>query len=141
VRCGDGLIARLVAALIGFPRAGADVPLRVAIVPERDGERWTREFDGKAFSSVLRPGVGRNESLLLERFGMIEIALALVVDGPRLLFIPRRWSGLGIPLPRFLLPVGTTFECERNGRFAFDVEIGAPVVGLIVAYRGQLDPA
>jgi len=115
--------------------------LRVAIAPRRDGERWTREFEGKAFSSVLRPGGGRNEDLLLERFGMIEIALALVVDGGRLMFVPRRWSCLGIPLPRFILPVGTTYECERDGRLAFDVEIGAPIIGLIVAYRGELDPA
>lgn len=140
VRRGEGLIARLAAALIGFPQAGADVPVRVTIAPEHDGERWTREFEGKVFSSVLRPGVGPTEGHLLERFGIIEIALALVADGDRLLFVPRRWTCLGIPLPRFLLPVGTTYECERDGRFAFDVEIGAPGVGLIVAYRGALDP-
>jgi len=78
---------------------------------------------------------------LLERFGIIEIALALVVDGGRLFLVPRRWNCLGIPLPRWLLLVGTSYECEIDGRFAFDVEIGAPVVGLIVAYRGELDPA
>lgn len=88
---------------------------------------------------MLRPGTGRHEHLLLERFGLVEIALALVVEDGRLYLVPRRWSCLGVPLPRALLPVGTSFECEREGRFAFDVEIGAPLVGLIVAYRGTLE--
>jgi hypothetical protein len=140
VRRGRGAIARLVGALIGFPREGDDVPLRVTLTPEDDGERWTRDFAGKVFASVLRAGAGRNEHLLIERFGMIEIALALVVEDGRLYLIPRRWSFLGFRLPVALLPVGTSFECERDGRFAFDVEIGAPVVGSIVAYRGTLEP-
>jgi hypothetical protein len=135
VRRGRGLLARLVAAVIGFPAAGDDVPLRVTVTPEADGERWTRDFAGKTFSSRLRPGTGRNEHLMLERFGLIEVALALVVEDGRLCLIPRRWACLGIPLPMALLPVGTSFECEREGRFGFDVEIGP-----IVAYKGVLDP-
>lgn len=141
VRRGRGMIARFVGALIGFPRAGEDVPLRVSLTPDGTGERWTRDFGGKRFASVLRPGTGRNEYLLLERFGIVEIALALVVEDGRLYLVPRRWSCLGIRLPVSLLPVGTSFECEREARFAFDVEIGAPLVGLIVAYRGTLEPA
>jgi hypothetical protein len=47
---------------------------------------------------------------------------------------------LGIPLPRFLLPEGESFETERNGKFCFDVEIAAPLIGLIVSYKGQLTP-
>ena len=45
---------------------------------------------------------------VLERFGAIDVALALVVDGDRLTLVPRRWSCLGIPLPNALLPKGTT---------------------------------
>ena len=82
----------------------------------------------------------RNEALLVERFGWISVALALVVEGERLLLIPRRWSCLGLPLPRRLLPKGTSFETEVDGRFVFNVEIAAPGVGLIVNYRGWLQP-
>ena len=64
----------------------------------------------------------------------------LVLEDGRLYLIPRRWACLGIPLPMALLPVGTSFEHERDGRFGFDVEIGAPLIGLIVAYKGELDP-
>ena len=140
VRSGRGVIARLVGALVGFPRAADEVPLCVTLAPHGEGERWTRDFAGRTFSSVLRAGTGKNEYLLLERFGIVEIALALVVEAGRLYLVPRRWSCLGVRLPGALLPVGTSFECEREGRFAFDVEIGAPLVGLIAAYRGTLEP-
>ena len=69
------------------------------------------------------------------------VSLALVVEDRKLLLVPRRWSLLGIPLPRTLLPNGTGFETEEDGRFRFDVEIAAPAIGLIVAYKGSLEPA
>ena len=43
-------------------------------------------------------------------------------------------------MPRFLLPTGECFETERDENFAFDITIRAPLVGLIVAYRGTLQP-
>lgn len=138
VRRGTGLVARLVSAVLGFPRAGTDVPLTVTVTPDGDGERWTRDFAGRRFASVLRPGRGDDAGLLIERFGAVSIALALTIENGRLYLIPRRWSALGVPLPRFLLPIGDSFEHEVDGRFAFDVEIGAPLVGRIVAYRGTL---
>ena len=140
VRRGGGLAARAVCRLVGFPDAGTGVPLTVTLAPEGDGERWTRVFAGKTFTSLQRPGSGRTEHLLLERFGPIEIALALVVEDGCLFLVPRRWTFLGIPLPKALLPGGTSFESDRGGRFGFDVEIAAPLVGLIVGYRGTLEP-
>jgi hypothetical protein len=140
VRRGRGLAARTVCRLVGFPAAGTGVPLTVILAPDGSGERWTRTFAGKTFASLQRPGSGRNAYLLLERFGPIEVALALVVENGRLYLVPRRWSLAGIPLPRPLLPNGASFECERDGRFGFDVEIIAPLIGLIVGYRGTLEP-
>lgn len=140
VRRGTGVLSRLVGAMFGFPPAGVEVPVRVAFVPERGGEVWTRDFGGRRFRSWQRRGQGRNEHLLVERFGIIDVALALVVEDDRLHLVARRWSCLGIALPTALLPGGRTFETERDGRFAFDVEITAPLVGLIVAYRGTLQP-
>lgn len=57
-----------------------------------------------------------------------------------MLLVPRQWSFLGLPMPRLLLPKGTSFETERDGDFAFDVEIALPLIGRIVAYRGILQP-
>lgn len=140
VRRGDGTMAKAIAWIIGFPKASAEVPVSVVLTPEGHGERWTRNFDGKVFSSYQECGTGKNDCLMIERFGIISVALALVVENDRLYLIPRRWSCLGVPLPGFLLPKGQAFETERDGHFCFDVEIAAPVVGLIVAYKGELQP-
>ncbi|MDR6265892.1 DUF4166 domain-containing protein [Roseobacter sp. N2S] len=138
VRRGTNWIARAIAAVIGFPKAAPDVPVTVTLSPLAKGELWTRNFGGKIFSSTQHKGSGKNEYLLVETFGILSVALALVVDGNRLFLIPRRWSCLGIPLPRALLPSGQSFETTRNGNFCFDVEITAPLIGRIVAYRGEL---
>jgi len=66
--------------------------------------------------------------------------MALVWDGERLSLILRRWSFLGIPLPMWLCPKSVAHELVESGRFAFHVEIGHPLVGLIVRYRGWLAP-
>lgn len=141
VRRGAGLLARIVAAIIGFPKAATRVPVTVAFTPEKGGECWTRDFGGKRFASLQSRGAGRNDYLLVERFGPLSFAMALVVEEDRLHLVPRRWSALGIPMPRWLMPHGSSFEAEIDGAFCFDVEIAAPLVGLIVAYRGSLEPA
>jgi len=140
VQRGRGLLSRLLGVVFGFPAAGEQVPVSVAFAPEAGGERWTRTFAGRCFSSLQTEGRGRNEALLVERFGAVSVALAIVVDGSRLQLVPRRWSLMGIPLPRALLPGDDSFEYEVDGRFVFDVEIGAPWVGRIVHYRGTLKP-
>ncbi|WP_369040262.1 SDR family oxidoreductase [Stenotrophomonas maltophilia] len=140
VERGSGLLSRLLGKVFGFPAAGEDVPVSVEFAPEAGGERWTRTFAGRRFSSLQTEGTGRNEALLVERFGRVSVALALLVEGGHLQLVPRRWSLLGIPLPRCLLPGDNSFESEVDGQFVFDVEIGAPLVGRVVHYRGMLRP-
>ncbi len=138
VQRGKGFIARIIAKTIGFPPAGNNVPLRVTLTPSGDKEIWQREFSGKKFRSVQWPGKDRNQHLMLEKFGPITVAMALVLKNNRLQLIPRRWFFLGLPLPKFLLPAGDTFETEQDGKFRFHVTIKAPLIGLIVAYQGWL---
>lgn len=140
VRRGRNPLARIVARAIGFPPAADRIPVRVDFSPDGDGELWQRTFGTRRFRSHQRAGTGRNARLLVERFGPISVALALVVRGDRLCLVPRRWSMLGVPLPKALLPRGSTFETDQDGRFRFEVEIAAPLVGLIVGYRGTLEP-
>ena len=66
--------------------------------------------------------------------------MALVVEAGRLHLVPRRWTLFGIPMPRRLMPGGPSFEEEVGGVFRFNVEIRVPVFGLLVAYRGRLQP-
>jgi hypothetical protein len=140
VRRGRGLLARLVAAVIGFPPAGSGVPVSVTFSPEGKGERWERNFGGRRFSSLQYCGTGRDQYLLVERFGIAAFGLALVVENERLFLIPRRWTLLGIPMPKSFIPGGASFETEEDGRFHFNVEIRVPLAGLVVAYRGMLEP-
>ena len=76
----------------------------------------------------------------MEKFGLVGVSLALVLESGNLYLIPRRWTFLGMPLPNALLPSGDSFETEKNGDFRFDVTIKAPIFGLIAAYKGWLRP-
>ncbi|HQZ14101.1 MAG TPA: DUF4166 domain-containing protein, partial [Devosia sp.] len=44
-----------------------------------------------------------------------------------------------VPIPRMLLPrIRATERVDAEGRHVFDVEIGLPVLGRLVAYNGWL---
>jgi Domain of unknown function (DUF4166) len=66
--------------------------------------------------------------------------LALVVQGERLRLVFRRWSFAGLPLPAAWAPRSQAYEFAANGRFNFHVEIAHPLMGLILRYRGWLEP-
>ncbi|MGO4337984.1 DUF4166 domain-containing protein [Labrys sp. KB_33_2] len=142
VERGKGLLSRLVGALVGFPEAGADVPVRVSFEIGRSQgssqEIWRREFAGRRFRSVQTAGRGRSAGLIDERFGPFSFGLALLAEDGTLKLVVRNWRFLGLPLPRFLAPYGNSFESAEDGRFNFHVEIAHPLLGLIVRYKGWL---
>lgn len=137
---GRNPLARLVAGLFGFPPAARDVPVRVVFTPGAAGEHWRRDFGGRRFSSHQRAGTGRFAYLLAERFGPFEFGLALVADGECLRLVQRGWTAFGLPMPRWLMPGGEACESVEDGRFRFHVEIRLPLAGLVVRYRGWLEP-
>jgi hypothetical protein len=137
---GTGLLAALVARLMRFPPAGRDIPLTVTFHVRDGEEHWRRAFGNAVFASVQARGRGRYERLLCERFGPLTVGMALVVEGDRLRLVLRRWSVLGLPLPRSWAPQGDVHESAEDGRFNFHVEICHPLLGLIVRYRGWLNP-
>ena len=139
LRVGNNLFTKIIAKAIGFPRHEGSSSVSVTFTPEGDGQWWERNFGGQKFRSYQYAGKGRNQHLLVERFGPIAIGLALVIQEGRLHLTPRRWEIFGIAMPRFLLPKGDSFECENErGDFQFNVTISAPIIGLIVAYKGWL---
>lgn len=141
VERGGGILSRLAARMAGFPPAAADVPVKVRFVIDWQGETWTRTFGTHGFSSRQFAGRSRSERLLCERFGPLTFAMALVAGEDRLSLVLRRWSFLGLPLPMWLCPRSNAYETVEDGRFRFHVGISHPVVGLIVRYRGWLEPA
>jgi len=138
---GRGLLARIIARVMGFPPAGMDVPVTVTMTRSGDSEIWQRDFAGHRFASTQYLGTGRNEGLLVERFGPMAFAMAVVVEDGRLSLIQRQGSAFGAPLPRWLLPTGEAYEHDADGRFNFHVDIALPLAGRVVGYRGWLKPA
>ena len=132
---GKHPLARLVAALVGFPPAGAH-RLHVCF-QEREGvETWTRDFSGRLFSSRLSLRAGR----LTERFGPFAFAFDLPSDPDGLEMVISRWWLRPLPLPLILAPRSRAREWEEDGRFHFDVPIALPLIGDVVRYRGWLVP-
>ncbi len=138
VERGTSLPARLIAFVMGFPPAGKDIPVTVSFRAREGRERWHRTFAGHSFASTQEEGRGRFERLICERFGPLVFGMALVCESDRLRLVLRRWSMFGIPLPLFLAPRSNAYEFARDGRFHFHVEIGHPLAGPIVSYRGWL---
>ncbi|MEM7317545.1 MAG: DUF4166 domain-containing protein [Pseudomonadota bacterium] len=136
---GTGVIARLAAALFGFPAEADNVPISVTKMRKGDAEIWQRNFDGRHFSSQMTASTLPGH--MCERFWPFTFELALdVKDGQIHLPVRRGWC-LGIPVPKALLPVSISREYDLDGLFHFDVTLNAPLGGgLIVRYRGNLTP-
>ena len=137
VERGEGLPARLVAAIVGFPPASDDVQVEVTFERRGDAEVWRRDFGGRAFQSTQEIGPERG---LVERFGPAAFAMTLSWDGRRLNLGLNGWRLLGIPMPAWSAPVSTAWEAVEDDRFRFFVEISHPFTGLIVRYQGWLAP-
>jgi len=111
----------------------------VTITPTSTGEVWERNFGGRKFKSRLVPGKGKNEHLMMEHFGPLKFALALVTEKDRLYFVPRRWFFLGIPMPKIFIPGGETYETVTDGKFEFNVDLRVPLIGRVAKYQGWLE--
>jgi hypothetical protein len=138
VERGNGIIARLVAAAMGFPPAGVDVPVVVDFRRENCREIWRRNFAGSEFASIQEGGQGGFDRLLVERFGPAAFGFALVVEAGKLRLLLRRWSLFGLAMPLALAPACDAYEFEELGRFRFLVDLRLKWVGLIVRYQGWL---
>ncbi len=135
VQRGTNIIARLVAWIFRLPPATPDTVVIVTMTPTSRGESWSRQFGPRKFRTQLTPvGQGR----IRERFGALwfEIALDANADGLHMP-VSKGWCA-GIPIPGPMLPVSETREYANDGRFCFDVRLSAPLIGLIVHYRGWL---
>lgn len=126
-------LARLAAALIGFPPEGEHA-LHVEFT-ERDGvETWTRSFGPHRFRSRM----SERDGLLVERFGLLQFGFMLAVSRGGLAMELRRWWLGPVPLPLRLAPRTMAREWEEDGRFQLEVRIGLPLAGALVTYRGWL---
>jgi hypothetical protein len=134
---GAGLLSRLIGSITGLPPAGEGMPVSVLMEARNGGEVWRRDFDGACFSTRL----SQRGPLLVERFGLIRLGMELRNEPDGLSMPIRRWWIGPVPMPLRLAPRCLATELEKDGRFHFDVPIQLPVSGLLVHYRGWLEPA
>ena len=135
VERGRSLPARIAAALTSLPPATDDCPLRVTFQASAEKEIWAREFG----SALLRSVQYEKDGLLRERVGPTTFVFAPLASAEGLALRLDGFRVLGLPLPRVLHPMVRTFECERDGRYCFEVEAQLPLFGLLVRYSGSLD--
>ena len=69
IEASTSITGRFLRALFGFPPSGRNVPVTVTVDRYGEGETWTRNFDGRRFSSRL---TYEGSSIVSERFGPFE---------------------------------------------------------------------
>jgi hypothetical protein len=129
---------RLVAWLFQLPAATADAPIAVEFTASGTGELWTRRIGTRAMRSRQFIGLRKPAGWIVERFGILDFDLLVQVSDERLSLSMVGMRCCGLPLPRALWPVIEAVESEEEERFRFDVQIGLPLVGRLVRYRGWL---
>ena len=135
VQPATSIAARVLAQIFALPTTVGELPLEVIIESRNGREYWTRRFGKQTMRSVMRA----DGDLLEERFGLVAIAMKLVATDAGLNMHPVSGRFAGIPLPRILLPVVKAEETSEAGRHVFEVIIGLPIIGHLVAYRGSLE--
>lgn len=133
---GSGWLRNAIATLMGMPRAGVEVPVRLRVVPEGDRERWIRDFDGHPIETVEW---SRGE-ILMERSGPVCFSCALVLDGSRLRYEFRRAWFAGIPIPRRLSPDVESYVDAGEAGWHVVVRVRVPLLGELVGYEGWVEP-
>ena len=137
---GRNPLSHIVAAILRFPKASPDIPVKVVLTKDGNKEIWERFFDGRRMVSTQEAGRGKQSRLVVERFGPIAVNLVILVEDGQQILKTTGWSFCGVPLPKFLLPGGEVFEHDANGRFNFHVDMIAPIFGRLVKYEGWLEP-
>ncbi|WP_339085747.1 DUF4166 domain-containing protein [Hyphomicrobium sp. ghe19] len=138
IDASNSIARRLLRAIVGLPSPARGVGVTVTVDRSGGEEIWQRNFDGQRFASRL---AYKGKNVVSERFGPIEILMAIEADSVEVRMPVAGWRIGRIRLPLMLAPTSETREfVGEDGRFHFDVAIGLPVVGLLAHYRGWLEP-
>jgi Domain of unknown function (DUF4166) len=133
---GRNALARFCAWATALPPAGK-APIEVEIVAEGGREQWTRRVRGHAMRSRL----WADGELLCERLGAVEFGFRLAVENGGIVWRVQTVRVLGLlPLPRAWFSDVLCRESGVGGRYRFDVRAALPIIGLLVHYRGWLEP-
>ncbi|MFN5269839.1 MAG: DUF4166 domain-containing protein [Hyphomonadaceae bacterium] len=132
---GDNPVNAFLCFMFGFPPSGQH-DLRVHFCRDGASVLWVRHFGEHRMKSRLC----QSDQKLVEQFGPLRFYFHLQPQDQGLAMILKRWTMLGLALPVVLAPRVDAREWDEAGQFQLSVSISLPLIGLIVAYRGQLAP-
>lgn len=124
----------LLAQLASLPPSGRDIPITVNIDVDAVGETWTRNFAGHR----MRTRLWQEGDFLAERLGPITLRFALSVRNGSIEWRVAGARFFGVPLRAVWFVTASASENVIQGRYAFAVEAGLPLVGLLIRYQGWL---
>ena len=135
-RAGRSPAAIIVGRIFGLPGSG-QCPATVSIVPNHNGETWTRRFGQAQFRSQI----ARSDRLGMfeERFGPLHFVFDLQVTPTGVVWHLIGWNFATMPLPPGVAPMIRARADDRDGSYRFRVVVAHRWLGLLFAYRGTLD--
>lgn len=132
--------ARALAWLCGLPREGRGTELALRVEQDGPAQVWRRRFGATEIVTRQRARAG----LLCEQFGLLELGFRLVATRQGLRFDQRAATlvlgPLRLPWPRWLAPRIAAEVRPLDSGAAVDVQVRAPLFGLILRYAGQVHP-
>jgi hypothetical protein len=130
------------ARLMGLPASGQAVPTVLSVIATPEGERWERRFGSSEFATDQWAG---GDGRLLERFGLLDLRLALRVEDGVLVYEPAgaglRLFGIVIPVPRWLCPRVAGRVSADGDEARVHVQVEAPILGSLISYSGSVKPS
>jgi hypothetical protein len=126
-----GIAGRALARRLGVPHQAGMATLEVNIASDAAGLHWSRRFnDGPVFNSVFQPVGCYPEGHWVERSGRIALRLQVAIRDGAWHWRQRGW----------LMPKAIASKCVIDGKYVFSVDIRFPILGSLLAYRGELLP-
>ena len=134
-------LAALVRRLQGMPSTGVH-PATVVIAPAATGERWTRRFGDRTFSSVIAPATD-DPWTFEESVAPLTFRFTATPRPGGFSWTFEGWRLGPIPLPRAWAPRvrAQIFAASGDDLYRFRVLVAHPWLGVIFGYAGRLSAA
>lgn len=134
-----GLLGRFALRRLGIDPSTGPHLLTVRIHHDAAGLHWARRFnDGRELVSLFQPHGQWQSGYWIERAGPLELKLDVDIADGGWRWRPLRYRLFGLTLPVWLLPRVEAGKRIVGDRYAFDIRIGFPGLGTVLAYGGHL---
>ena len=137
---GESILAQLICRVAHIPKTGRDVQVVTSFEPIKNGERWTRVFNGEAFTTDILIDRSAGETRLAERFGPFLFRLEIIPHKDGVDLLPKSVSLWGVTLPKILCPEAVGLERVKDDKYHFDVSVRFPLAGEVLRYAGWIEP-